>query len=154
MTQASKIKVLFLCTGNSCRSQIAEAWLRTLAGDQFEVFSAGLEPHGVNPFTTMVMEETGYDMSQHHSKHIDEFIGKVNFDFLITVCGNADERCPYFPGMGTRLHWPFVDPAAFSGPEEEKIALFREVRDQIKTRIQTWLDEEEYLSKLEPTLPS
>jgi arsenate reductase len=139
MSLPSKIKVLFLCTGNSCRSQIAEAWLRTLGGEHFEVYSAGLEPHGVNPFTITVMEETGYDMSQHSSKHLDEYMGKMNFDYLITVCGNADERCPYFPGMGTRLHWPFEDPAAFVGPDEEKLALFRKVRDQIKARIQSWL---------------
>ena len=137
-----KIKVLFLCTGNSCRSQIAQAWLRELGGENFEVYSAGLEPHGVNPLTITVMEETGYDMSQHRSKHLDEYMGKIDFDFLITVCGNADERCPFFPGMGTRLHWPFEDPAAFQGPEDDKLALFRKVRDQIKEKIQTWLDDE------------
>lgn len=146
MNQTDKIKVLFLCTGNSCRSQIAEAWLKTLGGDQFEVYSAGLEPHGVNPFTELVMTESGYDMTGHRSKHIDEFIDKINFDFLITVCGNADERCPYFPGMGTRLHWPFEDPAAYTGPEDERFDLFRKVRDQIKTRIQTWLDNKDYLN--------
>ncbi len=139
MTNQEKMNVLFLCTGNSCRSQIAEAWLRELGGEQFNVFSAGLEPHGVNPFTIKVMEETGYDMSEHRSKHLDEFVGKVNFDYLITVCGNADERCPVFPGMGNRLHWPFEDPAAFEGPEEEKIALFRSVRDEIKHKIEGWL---------------
>jgi len=141
MTEQEKIKFLFLCTGNSCRSQIAEAWLRRLGREHFSICSAGLEPHGVNPFTIKVMEETGYDMSDHSSKHIEEFIGKVEFDYLITVCGNADERCPVFPGMGTRLHWPFEDPAAFKGPEEEKITLFRTVRDQIKDKIQAWLDD-------------
>ena len=139
-----KIKVLFLCTGNSCRSQIAEAWLRELGGSQFEVYSAGLEPHGVNPSTTIVMEETGYDMSRHRSKHLDEYMGKIEFDFLITVCGNADERCPFFPGMGTRLHWPFEDPAAINGPEDQKLAFFRKVRDLIKEKIQSWLAEEGY----------
>jgi len=137
-----KTKVLFLCTGNSCRSQIAEAWLRELGGDAFEVYSAGLEPHGVNPYTTLVMEETDYNMSAHRSKHLDEYMGKIDFDYLITVCGNADERCPFFPGMGTRMHWPFEDPAAFEGMEEEKLAFFREIRDQIKAKIQTWLYEE------------
>ena len=141
---SEKIKVLFLCTGNSCRSQIAEAWLRELGSEKFEVYSAGLEPHGVNPYTITVMEETGHDMSDHSSKHIDEYIGKIDFDFLITVCGNADERCPFFPGMGTRLHWPFEDPAAFQGPEQEKLAFFRDVRDQIREKIKTWLDEEGY----------
>ena len=136
------IKVLFLCTGNSCRSQMAEAWLRELGGDRFEVYSAGLEPHGVNPNTIVVMEELGIDMSGHRSKQLDEYIGKVNFDYLITVCGNADERCPYFPGMGARMHWPFQDPAAFVGPEDEKLDFFRKVRDQIKEKIQSWLDED------------
>jgi arsenate reductase len=141
MHKQEKIKVLFLCTGNSCRSQMAEAWMRTLGGDPFEVFSAGLEPHGVNPYTIAVMDEVGYDMSDHRSKHIDDFIGKVDFDYLITVCGNADERCPVFPGMGTRLHWPFEDPAAYQGPEEQKIALFRQVREEIKEKIEAWLNE-------------
>lgn len=145
MNPQPPIKVLFLCTGNSCRSQIAEAWLRHLGGDRFEVYSAGLEPHGVNPHTITVMEETGYDMSRHSSKHLDEYKGKIDFDFLITVCGNADERCPFFPGMGTRLHWPFEDPAAFNGPMDETLKLFRKVRDQIKAKIQAWLDEGGYL---------
>ena len=140
MEKSAQINVLFLCTGNSARSQMAEAWLSHLGGDRFNVFSAGLEPHGVNPFTTRVMEESGYDMSPHHSKHLEEFIGKVDFDYLITVCGNADERCPVFPGMGTRMHWPFDDPAAFIGTDEEKLAFFREIRDQIKSQIQSWLD--------------
>jgi len=141
MTHQEKMNVLFLCTGNSCRSQIAEAWLREFGGEQFNVFSAGLEPHSVNPLTISVMEETGYDMSEHHSKHLDEFIGKVDFDYLITVCGNANDRCPVFPGMGTRLHWPFEDPAAFEGTEEEKIAFFRTIRDQIKHKIEGWLED-------------
>jgi len=140
MEKSAQINVLFLCTGNSARSQMAEAWLSHLGGDRFNVFSAGLEPHGVNPFTTRVMEEKGYDMSPHHSKHLEEFIGKIDFDYLITVCGNADERCPVFPGMGTRMHWPFEDPAAFTGTDEEKLAFFREIRDQIKAQIQSWLD--------------
>lgn len=147
MTTESPFKVLFLCTGNSCRSQMAEAWLRKLGGDRFTVYSAGLEPHGVNPNTITVMEELGIDMSTHRSKQLDEYIGKVDFDFLITVCGNADERCPYFPGMGTRMHWPFQDPAAFEGPDDEKRDFFRKVRDQIKEKIQGWLDESGYLSK-------
>jgi arsenate reductase len=134
-------RVLFLCTGNSARSQMAEAWLRQLGGDRFSVFSAGLEPHGVNPFTIQVMEETGYDMSDHRSKHLEEFIGKIDFDYLITVCGNADERCPVFPGMGTRIHWPFEDPAAFIGTDEEKLAFFQKIRDQIRAKIQDWLEQ-------------
>ena len=141
MTAEEKIKVLFLCTGNSCRSQIAEAWLRSLGDDRFGVFSAGLEPHGINPYTITVMEETGYDMTEHRSKDLDDYKGKIDFNFLIAVCSNADERCPYFPGVGTRLHWPFEDPAAFVGSEDQKLAFFREIRDQIKEKIRTWLDQ-------------
>jgi arsenate reductase (thioredoxin) len=143
MNDDHKTKVLFLCTGNSCRSQMAEAWLRELGGERFDVYSAGLEPHGVNPLTIEVMEETGYDMSDHRSKHIGEFVGNNHFDYLITVCGNADERCPVFPGMGARMHWPFEDPAAFTGPNEQKLAFFRRVRDEIKEQIQGWLDSTE-----------
>jgi len=142
MTDKKKMNVLFLCTGNSCRSQMAEAWLRKLGGENFAVYSAGLEPHGINPYTITVMEELGIDMSDHSSDHLDKYKGEIDFDFLITVCGNADERCPYFPGMGTRLHWPFEDPAAFVGPEDETLAAFRTVRDQIKEKIQAWLDEQ------------
>jgi arsenate reductase (thioredoxin) len=144
MKEPEKIKVLFLCTGNSARSHMAEAWLRKLGDDQFTVYSAGLEPHQVNPYTIAVMEETGYNMDNHRSKHLDAYQGKIEFDFLITVCSNADQRCPYFPGMGTRLHWPFEDPAAFVGPEDQTLAFFRKVRDQVKAKIQTWLDQEGY----------
>jgi len=146
MNGSPKTKVLFLCTGNSARSQMAEAWLRVLGGDGFEVFSAGLEPYGVNPFTVRVMEETGYSMQDHRSKHINDFIGSIDFDHLITVCGNADERCPVFPGMGKRQHWPFDDPADFQGTEEQKLAFFRSIRDQIKARIEAWLAEEDNLA--------
>ncbi len=142
ITPSLKTKILFLCTGNSCRSQMAQAWLRTLASDRFEVYSAGLEPHDIHPLTIQVMEEAGVDMRGYRSKHLDEYIGKIDFDYLITVCGDADERCPYFPGMGVRIHWPFEDPPAFEGPQEEKLALFRKVRDQIKAKIEEWLGEE------------
>jgi arsenate reductase len=144
MPNSEPHKVLFLCTGNSCRSQMAEAWLREMGKEAFEVYSAGLEPHGINPSTITVMQEAGIDISGQRSKRLDEYIGKIEFDYLITVCGNADERCPYFPGMGTRMHWPFEDPAAFEGSEEEKLAVFRKVRDQIKARIQEWLAENNY----------
>lgn len=144
MTHGRQTTVLFLCTGNSCRSQMAEAWLRQLGGERFAVFSAGLAPHGIHPLTIQVMEESGCDMSGHRSKHLDEYVGSIAFDVLITVCGNADERCPVFPGMGARLHWPFEDPAAFDGPQEEKLAFFRLVRDQIRKKIQIWLDANGY----------
>jgi arsenate reductase len=140
--QMRKTKVLFLCTGNSARSQMAEALLRKNASNDFEVFSAGLEPAGVNPYTIRVMEETGIDMSDHSSKSLTEYLGKVHFGYVITVCSNADEKCPaIFPGMGQRLHWPFDDPAALKGSDEEKLAKFREVRDQIEKRIKEWLAE-------------
>lgn len=141
MPDRKPIKVLFLCTSNSCRSQMAEAWLRALGGERFEVYSAGLEPHGIHPKTISVLEEAGLDLSNQRSKSLDEYMGKIAFDYLITVCGNAEERCPFFPGMGTRMHWPFEDPVAYNGPEDEKLALFRKVRDQIKSRIEQWLEE-------------
>jgi len=135
-----KPRVLFLCTGNSCRSQMAEAFLRLYGGENFEVYSAGLDPKPIHPITIQVMEEIGYDMSSHRSKTLDEFLGKVHFSYLITVCSNAEERCPTFPGMGQRLHWPFEDPAAFVGTPEETIAKFREIRDQIANRVRDWLE--------------
>jgi len=137
----SKARVLFLCTGNSARSQMAEALLRKYAGDHFEVYSAGLEPKGLNPYTVKVLEEIGVDTSQHYSKTLDTFMGKVHFGYLITVCSNAEENCPIFPGMGMRMHWPFEDPAAFVGSEEETLQKFREIRDQIDTRVREWLKE-------------
>ena len=135
----NKIKVLFLCTGNSARSQMAEAFLRKYAGDRYEVFSAGLEPTVVNPFTIQVMEEIGVNMSSHRSKHLDEYFGKVRFDYLITVCDNAEKKCPFFPGVGIRLHWPFDDPASASGNDTQMLAKFRQVRDQIDSRVREWL---------------
>ena len=138
----TKIKVLFLCTGNSARSQMAEALLREHGGNDFEVYSAGLEPAGVNPYTVRVMEEIGFDMSNHSSKSLTEYLGKVHFGYLITVCSNADKKCPaVFPGMGKRLHWGFDDPAALEGRDEEKLAKFRQVRGQIEKRIKEWLSQ-------------
>ena len=134
------IRVLFLCTGNSARSQMAEAILRNAAPDRFEVFSAGLEPGVINPLTIQVLKEIGMDASRQVAKGLDTFIGKVSFDYLITVCSNAEQRCPFFPGMGQRLHWPFDDPAAFSGSDEDKLAKFREVRDLIAGKINEWLN--------------
>ncbi len=140
----SKIKVLFLCTGNSARSQMAEALLRHLAGDAFEVFSAGLDPKGINPFTTRVMEEIGIPLEGHYAKHVNEYMGKIHFGYLITVCSDAEQRCPStFPGISHRFHWAFEDPAAFEGTEDEKLKKFREIRDQIDQRIRTWLPEVE-----------
>lgn len=134
-----KTSVLFLCSGNSARSQMAEAILRRRAGDYFEVYSAGLEPRGANPYTLRVLDEIGADTAPLRSKALSSFIGKQHFGYLITVCSNAEEKCPIFPGMGMRLHWPFDDPAAFHGSEEETLTVFRQVRDQIDAKIQDWL---------------
>ena len=138
----NKTKVLFLCTGNSVRSQMAEAFLRKYAGNQFEAYSAGLEPKGINPYTERVMREIGIDISGQYSKHVREYLGKRHFGYLITVCDNAEEKCPIFPGVGQRLHWSFDDPAAFVGSDEEILQKFREVRNQIDKRIKDWLKEQ------------
>jgi len=134
-----KIRVLFLCTGNTARSQMAEAWLRHYAGERFEVYSAGLEPSLVNPLTIQVMQEVGVDMVAAYSKGLTEFAGKLHFGYLITVCSNAEEKCPIFPGMGVRLHWPFDDPAAFTGSEQEKLEEFKRVRDKIRKKVAEWV---------------
>ena len=138
----NKTRVLFLCTGNSARSQMAEALLRRYAGEHFEVHSAGLEPKGVNPYTIKVLEEIGVDTSRHTSKTLMEYIGKLHFGYLITVCSNAEENCPIFPGMGMRLHWPFEDPAAFVGSEEDTLAKFRQIRNQIDAKVRDWLQDQ------------
>jgi arsenate reductase (thioredoxin) len=135
-------RVLFLCTGNSARSQMAEAFLRKYTGDAFEVHSAGLEPKGVNPLTVQVMAEVGIDISSQTSKGIESYLGTVLFQYLITVCDDADKNCPtVWPGVNTRMHWSFEDPAKFEGTEEEKLAKFREVRDLIEQRVKTWVTE-------------
>jgi len=136
-----KPKVLFLCSGNSARSQMAEAFLRTYAGDRFEVYSAGLEPKGIHPLTIRVMKERDISLENQYSKALTEYMGKVNFDWLITVCDKADKNCPIFPGMGTRLHWPFEDPANATGTEEKQLIIFRQVRDAIDEKIKSWLSE-------------
>ena len=137
-----KTKVLFLCTGNSARSQMAEAILRRRAGDRFEVHSAGLEPKGINPFTVRVMEEWGYDLSGQRAKDVTEYLGKVHFGYLITVCAHAEENCPrIFPGVVERFHWEFEDPAAFEGSDEAKLEKFRQIRDRIEVQIKAWVGE-------------
>jgi len=136
-----KPRILFLCTGNSARSQMSEAFLRKYGGDKFEVHSAGLDPTVINPFTVKVLEEIGIDTSGQFAKSLDSYLGKVHFSYLITVCSKAEERCPIFPGMGTRIHWPFEDPAAFEGSDEEKMEKFREIRDQIEKKIKSWIAE-------------
>jgi arsenate reductase len=130
-----KIKVLFLCTGNSCRSQIAEGWANYLKSDVIEAYSAGIRPIGVNPKTTQVMAEAGVDISGHTSKHIDDLAG-IDFDYVVTVCDNAREQCPVFPGPAKLVHKPFEDPYFASGGEDQILAVFRKVRDQIKAFIE------------------
>ena len=137
-----KPRVLFLCTGNSARSQMAEALLRKMAGNHFEVHSAGLEPTVIHPMTVKVLEEIGIDTSEQYAKPLTTYLGKTHFSYLITVCSKAEERCPFFPGMGQRLHWPFDDPADFDGSDKERLDFFRTIRDQIQARIQQWLSEQ------------
>ena len=133
-----KSKVLILCTGNSARSQMAEGLFRQAGGDRYEVFSAGTNPSLVRPEAVAVMREIGIDISSHRSKSVDEFAGQ-ELDLVITVCDNAKESCPGFPGTIQRLHWPFEDPAALAGSEEQILAAFRSIRDQIRARIQRFL---------------
>ncbi len=124
-------KILVLCTGNSCRSQLAEGYLRHFAGDKAEVYSAGVETHGVNPRAITTMKEDGLDISGHTSNNISEYLG-VDFDYVITVCDNAKERCPFFPTKAQKLHYNFPDPAKATGTEDQIIKAFRDVRDMIK----------------------
>jgi arsenate reductase len=134
-----KPRVLILCTGNSARSQMAEGLMRHEAGGRFEVYSAGTRPSQVRPEAIAVMAEIGLDISGHRSKSVDEFVGQ-DLDFVITVCDNAKETCPVFPGAVKRLHWPFEDPAAVEGSEEVRKAAFRRTRDRIHGRIMVFLD--------------
>lgn len=139
----TKQRILFLCTGNSARSQMAEAFVRKYAGDRFEAHSAGLEPKGLNPLTIKVMEEIGIDVSSQTSKGVDAYLGKTHFEYLVTVCDDADQNCPaVWPGVHKRMHWSFQDPAAIEGSEEEKLAKFREVRDLMEKKIRSWLQEQ------------
>ena len=124
-------KVLVLCTGNSCRSQIAEGYLRHFAGARAQVYSAGVETHGVNPKAIAVMKEDGIDITNHTSNHIDEYEG-IDFDFVITVCDNARERCPYFGGNAKKFHHNFPDPAKATGTDAEVMQEFARVREMIK----------------------
>ena len=138
-TPSSKTRVLVLCTGNSARSQMAEGLLRHDAGDRFAVESAGTKPGVVRPEAIAAMREIGIDISQHRSKHVDEFAGD-RFDYVLTVCDNAKESCPIFPGHGTRIHRAFDDPAAVQGSEAERLAAFRRVRDELREYLRTFPD--------------
>jgi arsenate reductase (thioredoxin) len=129
-----KPKVLFLCTGNSARSQMAEGYLRHVAGDRFEAMSAGVEPKGLNPLAVEAMQEIGIDISQQQSKDVVTLLGQ-HVPYIVTVCDNAKERCPIFPGAWKFLHWSFEDPAAATGTHQERLAVFRRTRDQIVEHI-------------------
>ena len=134
-----KLRILFLCTGNSCRSQMAEGWARKLKGGSIEPYSAGVEPHGMNPLAVRVMKEAGVDIGRQRSKHVDE-LKDVAFDYVVTVCDHANETCPVFPGKTRRVHVGFEDPpklAQSAGSQEEALGHYRRVRDQIRDWVQT-----------------
>jgi arsenate reductase len=137
-SSGEKLKILYLCTGNSCRSQMAEGWTRHLKGDAIEAYSAGVEPHRVDPRAVKAMGEVGVDISGQSSKHVDTLQG-IEFDFVITLCDQANESCPFFPGKTRRRHMGFDDPprlAANAPSEEEAMAHYRRVRDEIKTFVE------------------
>ena len=134
----NKQRVLFLCTHNSARSQIAEGFLRSLAGDRFEVASAGTKATRVHPFARRAMADVGIDISTHTSKVVDDF-AEQPWDYVITVCDAANEACPVFPKPSNRLHWSFEDPSQAAGSDDQRLEVFRRVRDQIKHRITDWL---------------
>ncbi|HEV7376015.1 MAG TPA: arsenate reductase ArsC, partial [Pyrinomonadaceae bacterium] len=134
-----KKRVLILCTGNSARSQMAEGLLRQMAGDRFKVRSAGVEPSHVRPQAVEAMREVGIDISGHRSKSMDEFAAE-EFDYAITVCDNARDQCPVFPGKSERIHWSFEDPAAARGDEETRLNVFRRVRDEIESRLRQFIE--------------
>jgi arsenate reductase len=133
-------KVLVLCTGNSCRSQIAHGYLQHFAGDRAEIFSAGVETHGVNPRAIASMAEDGIDISNHTSNNVNEYVG-IDFDYVITVCDNAKERCPVFPTKAMKFHYNFPDPAKAQGTEEEIMEQFRQVRNLIKDYCNRFVEE-------------
>ncbi len=139
----NKTKLIVLCTGNSARSQMAEAFLRRYASKRFDIYSAGFVIKGVNPYTIKVMEEIGYDMSSHYSKSLNQYLEKIHFKIVITVCSKAEEMCPIIPGVEIKLYWPFEDPASFEGTEKEKLTKFREIRDKIQEHVKLWLKERE-----------
>ncbi len=134
----SKIRVLFLCTGNSARSIIGAALLRQMGGDAFDVYSAGIHPKGINPYTVRVLDELNIDISAERSKDVSEYEGQ-SFDYVITVCDAAAEECPVFPGAPQRIHWSFVDPAAVEGTDGEKLRAFQRTVREMNTRLRTFI---------------
>jgi arsenate reductase (thioredoxin) len=138
MSEQERRRVLFLCTHNSARSQMAEGLLQHLGGERFEAYSAGTEATHVRPLATRVMHELGIDISGQESKTLERYLGQP-FDYVITVCDTANEACPVFPGASRQLHWSFVDPAQATGTEEERLRVFRSVRNRIRERIEAGL---------------
>jgi arsenate reductase len=132
------VRVLFLCTHNAARSQMAEGMLRFLSGERFDVVSAGTEPGEVHPLAIRAMNEVGIDISAAYSKNVQAFVGQ-DFDYVITVCDRANESCPIFPGDPERIHWSFPDPSAVGGSDEARMAAFRRVRDELRQRLRTWI---------------
>ena len=133
-------KVLILCTGNSCRSQMGDGWLKHLAGDRIEVYSAGTHPEPVNPYAVKVMKSSGIDISNYNSNLIDDYIDEA-FDFVITVCDNAKERCPHFPNSSIKIHHSFIDPASAKGTDAEITLVYETVRDQIRDFLIKFIDQ-------------
>jgi len=138
MAMNHPIRVLFLCTGNSARSQMAEGLLRSLGGADFEVYSAGTDPQGLNPLAVEVMRESGIDIANQQSKSLQQFLNR-HFDYVITVCDRARDNCPTFPGDNERIHWGFDDPAAATGTREQQLAAFRRVRNELSERLRLWV---------------
>jgi len=139
MKATKPIRVLFVCTGNSARSQMAEAVLQGIGGVDFEVYSAGTEPQGINPFTVRVLADAGFDLSGARSKSTDKFVGQ-SFDYVITVCDRARAVCPVFPGHGERLHWGLEDPAEVEGSVDQKLAAFRRTYAEVNQRIRPFVE--------------
>ena len=156
LAKKAPMRVLFLCTHNSSRSQMAEGLLQTRGGERYQVFSAGTHPRGVHPLAIRAMAELGIDISEaagHRAKSLDEFADQPPMDLVVTVCDEAAEECPYFPGARRQEHWGFPDPSTATGTEDERLAVFRQVRDDITTRIEQWLQAPP-LSSAPPPVPS
>ncbi len=136
--RTDKVRIIVICTGNSCRSQMAEGFFRLLGGDNIIVRSAGVSPGGVNPRAVEAMQEVGIDISGHTSDSLTDYLNE-SFDYVITVCDNAQKNCPVFPGGGKHIHWPFEDPHDATGTDDDVMGIFRKVRDQIQTKVQAWL---------------
>ena len=141
MDKLTKTKVIFLCTHNAARSQMAEAFLKKYAGDYFDVYSAGFNPQPIHPLTIKVMKEIGFDLAKQQPKDLWPLAKSEHFGIIITVCRKGEEECPTMPGASTRLYWDLEDPAGFNGTEEEKVAKFREVRDQVERKVKDFLKE-------------